>query len=195
MEGGVSGGTAGVPSQGGSSALPADCPVPAPIGVPDQTVAIQSINFATSEIVLRNVSDTDQTVLGGRVGWQWCDWPMYWDLTESADNVVLAPGKTFSFIALYNTSGPVQLFAEGGEMAIYTTTGSFNDAEFMVSFVAWGEIDAKRESFAVTKDLWTFSERIETQPDAAGFVATGLTKRSASYRSVRAACLRAPPNE
>jgi hypothetical protein len=187
------GANAGASSQGGSTSLPADCPTPAPLPVPGQTVAIQSINFASSQIVLRNVSDVDQTILGGRLGWQWCNWPMYWAITELGD-IVLGPGETFAFTAINNQNGPVPLYSDGGEMAIYTTTGSFNESDYMVSFTAWGEVDSIREPFAVEKNLWTFGERIDIRPGHNGFVATGFTNRGAGYTSVRPACLVAPPN-
>lgn len=181
-------------SGGARGQLPPDCPVAAPIGVPGQVIALQSINFATSEIVLRNVSASSQTVVGGRQGWQWCNYPHYWNLGDDVGNVVLEPGGTFSFFAINNESGPVALFPEGGEFAIYTTTGSFMTAELMRSFVAWGDIQAIREPTAVMAGLWTFGERVPVRSGHTGIVAVGKTDVGSGYVSVRAACLVAPPN-
>jgi hypothetical protein len=162
--------------------------------VPGQVIALQSVNFETSEIVIRNVSASDQTIVGGRRGWQWCNYPHYWNLGDEIGNVVLKPGGTFRFIANNNQSGPVELFPEGGEFAIYTTTGSFTSAELMRSFVAWGDIQAVREPTAVTAGLWTFGERVEVRSGHTGIVAVGNTKIGSGYVSVRAACLLAPSN-
>jgi hypothetical protein len=181
-------------SQAGSTALPPDCPVAAPIPAPNQIIAIQSINVDTSEMVLRNVSQTAQTIQLGRQGWQWCSYPRYWNLVEQETEVVLAPGETLAFVAIYNMSGPVPLYAEDGEMAIYTRPGNFPSSETMEAFVAWGEIQAIRETLAVEKGWWTFSERIQIRSGHAGFIATGPTDRASGYTSVRAACLVAPPN-
>jgi hypothetical protein len=164
-----------------------------PVPAPGQRIAIQSINFETSEIVLKNVSSSAQTVVGGRQGWQWCNYPNYWNLMEGA-GAILEPGQTLSFIAVRSTSGPVQLFADGGEMALYTTTGSFTTAELMLAFVAWGDIEPIREPTAVEADLWTFGELVDVRAGHSGIVATGNADRGNGYVSVPAACLVAPPN-
>ena len=200
MGGGASGLDAGpdgaaTPSQGGSSQLPPGCPSPAPIAVEGQVIAIQSINFVTSEIVLRNPTQTDQTIQVGRQGWQWCAYPRYWSLADEVKDVVLGPGETYSFVAVYNTSGPLVLYPEEGEMAMYPKTGVFEEYETMQAFVAWGEVQAFRESYAVQKELWTFGDRIQIRAGHAGFIATGRTDRAEGYTSVRADCLVAPPNQ
>jgi hypothetical protein len=182
-------------SQGGSFSLPPGCPTPAPEPVAGQTIAIQSINVVTAEIVLRNVATTPQTLALGVQGWQWCYWPMYYAVAASSSGTVeLAPGETYAFIAVKNQSGPVTLFPDEGEMAMYPVTGMFDEYEYMQAFVTWGEIQAVRESYAVQKNLWTFGQRIQIKPGDAGFIATGPTNVAAGYTSVRAECLRAPPN-
>lgn len=183
-----------VGSQGGSTVVPADCPVPSPIAAPDQVIAIQSINVNTSELVLRNVSQTDQTIMLGRQGWQWCNYPYYWSVRDGDEALVLSPGETFAFIAVWNQSGVAPLFPDEGEMAIYSGTGTFQASTNMQAFVAWGEINAIREPLAVEKGLWTFDERVQIRPGHAGFIATGATDRASGYTSARAACLVAPPN-
>ena len=185
-------------AQGGSGGLPPDCPVAAPtqpagILVP-QVIAIQSVNINTSEIVLRNISQTNQTVQVGRQGWQWCMYPRYWAIREDETSIVLAPGKTLAFIAINNQSGPAVLYSDEGELAMYPLTGVFEEYEEMQAFAAWGEIQAFRESYAVQRGVWTFGERIQIQPGHAGFIATGPTDKASGYTSVRAACLVAPPN-
>lgn len=181
-------------SQGGSFSLPPGCPTPAPEPAVGQTIAIQSINVQTSEIVLRNVATTPQTLELGRQAWQWCEWPMYSALEVDVSTVTLAPGDTYAFIAINNQSGRVTLYSDEGEMAMYPTTGVFEEYEFIQAFVAWGEIQAVRESYAVQKGLWVFGERIQINPGDAGFIATGPTDVAAGYTSVAAECLRAPPN-
>jgi hypothetical protein len=181
-------------SQGGSFTLPPGCPTPAPEPVAGQTIAIQSINVRTSEIVLRNVATTTQTLALGRQGWQWCDWPMYFSLEDDAMMLKLAPGETYAFVAINNQSGPVPLYEDSGEMAMYPVTGVFEEYEFIQAYVTWGEIQAVREPYAVQKGLWIFGERIQIEPGDAGFIATGPTNVAAGYTSVGAECLRAPPN-
>lgn len=181
-------------SQGGPPVVPADCPTPAPVAAPDQVIALQSININTREMVLRNVSQTDQTIMLGRQGWQWCSFPNYWSLRDGDEAVVLSPGETFAFIAFWNQSGIAPIFPEGGEMAIYSGPGLFQVSTNMQAFVSWGEIDAIRENLAVEKLLWTFGDRIELRPGHAGFIATGPTDQASGYTSARAACLVAPVN-
>jgi len=192
---GGDGGAAGS-SSGGSGAgptLPADCPVPDPVPALGQTIAIQSLNFETSEVVLKNVSDETQVVLGGRQGWQWCQFPAYWTIYEAAD-VELSPGETFAFTLIYRIA-PREIFPEGGELGIYTTTGSFTTTSLMRAFVSWGDVLPQRESTAVQAGLWTYEDRILIDPGDAGFVLVGPADRASSYQSVRSACLEAPPNE
>jgi hypothetical protein len=193
----VDAGSDAAPDSGGSGGsgnpLPPGCPEPSPEPVTGQVVSIQSINFNTSEVVLRNVSSSAQTITLGRTGWQWCNYPNYWNL-EERDDVSLEPGKTFAFIANNNQSGPVELYADGGEMAIYTKTGTFTNADEMVAYVAWGDIEAVREPTASMADLWRFGERVAMRPTDAGLLATGPTDRGVGYTGVRAACLVAPPN-
>ncbi|MEY2930074.1 MAG: hypothetical protein RL033_823 [Pseudomonadota bacterium] len=179
--------------------VPSGCPVPAPVAVPGQSIAIQSINFDTSEVVLRNVSTQDVTITGTRQGWQWCNVPAYWYLSEV--NVTLRPGQTFAFLPNYNQSGIRQLFRgddgfDTNEMGIYTVSGSFNNPELIRAFVSWGEGAQleTRESVGVQSGLWTLGERVEIGPNDSGFIATGPTDRGAGYTSVRARCLVAPRN-
>jgi hypothetical protein len=194
---GAEAGAAGLGGSSGGSTqpvLPPDCPTINPIPAVGQSIVLQSINFITSEIVLRNVSDASVTILGDRTGWQWCNFPAYWAINEAAD-VVLAPGETFSFIAVYNTTGPRELDPEGGELGIYTTTGSFTTADLMRAFVSWGDVIPQRESTASAAGLWAFGDRIEVEETSAGFVIVGQADRADGYQAVRAACLAAPPNE
>ena len=190
-EGGAAGSTSG--GSGAGPTLPADCPVPNPVPAPGQTIAIQSLNFENSEVVLKNVSDETQVILGGRQGWQWCQFPAYWTIYE-AEDVELSPGETFAFPLIYRVAVR-EIFPEGGELGIYTTTGSFTTASLMRAFVSWGDVLPQRESTAVQAGLWTYEDRIQIDPDDAGFVLVGPADRASSYQSVRAACLQPPPNE
>jgi hypothetical protein len=194
------GAEAGAAGAGGSSGsaeqpvLPADCPTINPIPAAGQSIVVQSVNFTTSEIVLRNVSDAPVTILGDRTGWQWCNFPAYWAINEAGD-VELSPGETFSFIAIYNTTGAREFDPEGGELGIYTATGSFTTADLMRAFVSWGDVIPQRESTASSAGLWAFGDRIEVEESSAGFVLVGEADRAAGYQAVRAACLAAPPNQ
>jgi len=183
-----SAGSAGT-GTGGSGGRPAGCPVPAPVAVPGQTIVIQSVNVNTSELILRNAASTPQSITLGRQGWQWCAYPRYWSLSEAATSIQLAPGDTYSFIAINNQSGPVTLYPDEGEMAIYSAPGVFEEYEYMQGFVAWGEVQAFRESYAVQKGLWIFGERIQIASGHAGFIATGATDRASGYTSAPARCL------
>jgi hypothetical protein len=181
--------------------VPPGCPTPSPAPVPGQVIAIQSINFDTSEIVLRNVSASDVTIEGGREGWQWCNVPAYWALSEVAD-VTLAPGATYAFLPYYNTTGVRVLYRgddsfDTNEMGIYTASGAFNNSTLIVAFVSWGEgseLDT-RESIASMANLWAYGERISVDAGDSGFVATGPTNLGSGYTSVPARCLVAPKNQ
>jgi hypothetical protein len=173
-----------------------------------QQIAIQSIKFSSesdpegnpAEIVLRNVSTSDLTIVGGRQGWQWCNVPAYWALTDGPD-VTLAPGATYSFVPYYNQGGPRPLFRgddnqDTNEMGIYPTSGTFDEADKILAFVIWGDgsFGDSRQSIGVMANLWTFGETIAIGPSDAGFVATGPTNRGSGYTGVPARCLVAPPN-
>jgi hypothetical protein len=208
-DGGSRAGRSGSGGSSGGPSVPAGCPVPAPVAVAGQTLAIQSIKFSDendpegspAEIVIRNVSTSDVTIVGGRDGWQWCNVPAYWALTEG-QNVTLSPGETYFFIPYYNLGGPRPLFRgddnqDTNEMGIYPTTGSFDEADKILAFVEWGEgsFGDSRQSIAVMAGLWTFGETVTIGPSDAGFVATGATNRGSGYTGVPARCLVAPPNE
>ena len=186
---GGSAGTAGGTGAGGSGERPPGCPEPSPILAQGQTIVIQSINFETSEIVLRNASTTPQSINLGRQGWQWCAFPRYWSLTDEITTIDLGPDETYSFIAINNQSGVADLAPEEGEMAIYNRVQAFDDYQAMEAFVAWGEIQAYRESYAVQRGVWTYEERIEIGSGDAGFIVTGDTNRASGYTSVPARCL------
>jgi hypothetical protein len=182
-------GTSGAAGAGGSGQRPPGCPEPNPIPVANQKIAIQSMNVETGEIVLRNPTSTPQSIILGRAGWQWCAFPRYWSLSDQDTVLELAPGETFSFLAINNQSGQPEFIPEEGEMAIYTRIQAFDDADAMESFVAWGDVQAYRESYAVTRGVWTFDERIQIDPGDAGFIVTGETDRASGYTSAPARCL------
>ena len=179
----------------GAFTYPAGCPVPNPVGIPDQKIAIQSFNFDTSEVVLKNISTTTQTIAGDRLGWQWCSFPSYWYIAPA--NVVLPPGKTYKFPLILNTMGVWPLYPEGAELAIYVQSGTFDEPDKMVSFVSWGQglPNTGREYVATMANLWTFQERVDIGSGDSGFIATGNVKLGSGYESVPARCLVAPPNE
>ena len=180
----------------GEFSYPEGCPTPNPIGIPGQKIAIQSFNFDTSEVVLKNISSTNQTIVGTRQGWQWCSFPSYWNIAPQGD-VVLAPGKTYKFVLIYNTEGLWHLPPEGAELAIYVQSGTFDEPDKLVSFVSWGEGlgTAGREYVATMAQLWTFDDRVDIANGDSGFIVTGSVKSASGYASVEARCLVAPPNE
>jgi hypothetical protein len=181
-------------AQGGTTGLPSYCPTAAPIPAPNQVIAINSINFTSSEVVLKNVSRTSQTIRGGRQGWQWCNFPAYWNLILSETDVVLGPGETYAFIPINNTMGEWSFEREGGELGIISETGGFTTPDFYRAFVSWGETQPLREPSAVQGGYWTGGDRIEVAPGDAGFLLTGDASRAEGYTSVPAGCLVAPPN-
>jgi hypothetical protein len=197
-------------SGGTGSTVPPGCPVPAPEPVPGQVIAIQSIKFSDendpasdpAEIVLRNVSSSSVTLVGGsdREGWQWCNVPAYWAITEGPD-VTLAPGATYAFVPYYNLGGPRALFRgddpqEPNELGIYPTTGTFEESDQIMAFVVWGEgsMGPSRESIGVMGGFWTFGQKVAIGPNDRGFIATGPTNRGDGYTGVPERCLVAPPN-
>lgn len=184
-------------SGSGGTGVISGCPTPAPVAVGNQTIAIQSIHFGRSEVVLENVSSTDQIMKGGEpLGWQWCNVPGYFIITS--DDVVLAPGDTYK-LHLIERQGTTRALYPGddpgdtNELAIYDRSGSYTTPEFMLAFVSWGEGASfpTREPTAMMAGLWTFGERVSIAPGHAGLVATGATDRGAGYTSVPARCL--PP--
>lgn len=181
---------------------PDGCPAPNAIAAPDaieeQTTVIQSINFDTSEIVIRNISSRPVEIEGGQMGWQWCNIPGY-DLLVLED-VTLQPDETLAFYLVQNGMVVRPLFSgddvgDPNEMAIYTTTGSFMSAELMTSFVSWGAgHNGGRESVASMAGVWAFGERVEIAPGHAGFIITGRADLGSGYTSVPERCLVHPPN-
>jgi hypothetical protein len=185
------GGSAG----SGGFQYPSGCPIPSPVGIPNQKIALQSFNFTTSEAVLKNISNTTQTIAGLREGWQWCSFPAYWNIAPQG-NVTLAPGATYKFELVYNTQGVWPLPKEGGELGIYIESGTFDEPNKIVSFVSWGDGlgFTGRESVAVEAGLWTLGQRVEFASGDTGFVVTGETNDASGYEGVPARCLVAPPN-
>lgn len=187
---------------GGPFMYPDGCPEPSPIAAPDavepQVVVIQSINFETSEIVIRNISSRPVEIEGGQMGWQWCNIPGY-DLLV-LESVTLEPDATLAFYLIQNGAALRPLFdgndpGDPNEMGIYSTTGSFMSSELMTAFVSWGEgYLGGRESVAVQAGLWTGMDRVEIQPGHAGFIITGRADEGAGYTSVPERCLVHPPN-
>jgi len=192
------------PDGGGTSpapafSYPAGCPVPAPTAAPEalipQKVAIQSINFITRQIVIKNISTSPVIITGNpeRSGWQWCNFPAYWYITET--DVTLLPGQTYKFFPDYNQDGVREFYPDQGEIGIYSTSGSFDEADLMLAFVSWGaRLTGGRENVATLAKIWTFDEHVALTETAAGFVATGPADRASSYVEVPARCLVAPPN-
>jgi hypothetical protein len=193
-QGGASGGTA-LGGAGQGTTVPEGCPEPSPIPADGQVIVIRSLTFDTGEVVLQNVSNTTQTIVGGRQGWQWCNFPAYWSVVLTEDDIVLSPGETYAFTAINNTMGQWSFDPEGGELGIYTTTGSFTTASLMRAFVSWADAAQSREPTAVMAGYWTFDERIEISPSDDGFIITGPSNRASGYTGVPARCLVPPPNE
>ncbi|HWO14405.1 MAG TPA: hypothetical protein VNN80_33095, partial [Polyangiaceae bacterium] len=166
------------------------------IPAPGQLIGIQSVHFGRSEVVLRNVTDVPQTIVGGRQGWQWCNVPGYWAVILSEENVELAPGRTYKF-TLIEREATVRVLYDGAdsgdtnELGIYTTTGAFNNSTLIQAFVSWGlgSLYETRESTAVLGEKWTFGERIPIEPGHAGFVATGDARFGSGFTSVPDRCL------
>lgn len=193
---GAGGGMGGSGGSGGFQ-YPSGCPVPNPIAAtPTQRVALQSFNFITSEVVLKNISSTTQIIAGDRLGWQWCSFPSYWNIAPQGD-VTLSPGETYKFELINNTQGVWPLPVEGSELAIYIESGTFDEPDKMVSFVSWGDglASAGREYVATLAELWTLGQRVELNAGDSGFVAIGPSNEASGYDGVPLRCLVAPPNE
>lgn len=183
-------------SGGSMLAPPPGCPVPSPVAAPDQVIGIRSVHFDRSEVVLQNVSRTTQTIEGGLLGWQWCNVPDYWNIVLAEEDIVLAPGETYTF-RLIQRMGSTRVLYDGesdsdtNELGIYTTTGAFTNPLLMEAFVSWGAGSTyeTREYIATEALKWTAGERVVIEPGHAGFVATGNANRGAGYTSVPERCL------
>ena len=103
-------------------------------------------------------------------------------------------GLGYLAIRSFSHETPREFDPEGGEMGIYTTTGSFTTADLMRAFVSWGNVIPQREATASAGGYWAYGDRIQGTEDAAGFVIVGESNRADGYQAVRAACLAAPPN-
>ena len=195
--GGAGGGEAG--SSGGAGTI-SGCPEPTPIAaISEQTVVIQSVHFGRSEVVLRNISQVEQTLAGGRRGWQWCNIPDYWNIQLAEEDIVLGPGDTYKFSLIKDTGALRTLYAndpgEVNELGIYSTTGAFTNAELIEAFVSWGEGSGQgsRDYVAGAADLWAFGSNIEITLGHAGFIATGNALTGEGFTSVPDRCLPAEP--
>jgi hypothetical protein len=195
--GGVAG--SGGAGSGGTGTI-SGCPEPTPIAaIPEQTIVIQSVHFGRSEVVLKNISPVEQTLAGGRRGWQWCNVPDYWNIKLTEEDIVLGPGETYKF-RLIREDGRVRTLygedpAEVNEVAIYNTTGSFMSAELIEAFVSWsgGSGQGTRDNVASAAGIWVFDSHIEISPGHAGFIATGNAISGEGFTSVPARCLPADP--
>lgn len=197
------GGAAGTTTVGGGTdepPVPEGCPEPTFIPAPGQVIGIQSVHFGRSEIVLRNVTDQPQTIIGGRQGWQWCNVPGYWSVVLPAVNVELAPGQTYAFRLIERDLTQRPLYdgsdaADTNEVGIYTTTGAFNNATLIEAFVSWGQGSQfeTRESVASMGNKWNYGSRVSVQPGDAGFVATGDAMSGDGFTAVPDRCL--PPRQ
>ncbi len=150
--------------------------------------------------MLQNVSRTPQTIVGGLNGWQWCNVPDYWNIVLVEEDVVLAPGETYTFHLIQRMRTTRVLYhgesdSDVNELGIYTTTGAFTNPLLMAAFVSWGAGSTyeSREYVASQAEKWTAGERVAIQPGHAGFVATGNARRGAGFTSVPARCLPASP--
>jgi len=196
--GGIGGaaGSSGAGGGGSEPPVPEGCPEITPIAAPGQVIGIQSVHFGRSEVVLRNVSDVQQTIIGGRQGWQWCNVPGYWAVVIAEENVVLAPGETYTF-HLIERDATLRLLYDGedaadtNELGIYTTTGAFNNPELIEAFVSWGAGSSfeTRESTASMGEKWSYGSRVQVEPGDAGFVATGDARTGDGFTSVPDRCL------
>ncbi len=187
---------------GGSSGAfmyPADCPQPNAIPADgQQSLVIQSVNFNTSEIVVRNVSSDDLTIEGGQMGAQWCNIPAY-DFVAFED-VILEPGRTLAFYPIQNGNALRPLYPgddaqDPNEFVVYRTTGSFDEPDLVAAFVSWGLGDPDgREATASMGNKWVFGDRVAIAPGHDGFIITGNANEGDGYTSVDAHCLVTPPN-
>jgi hypothetical protein len=181
--------------------LPAGCPEPAPIAAEGQVIGIQSVDFERSEVVLRNVTQSDQIIAGGVQGWQWCNVPSYYAVAIPGGDIVLKPGETYAF-RLIERNGNIRPLFDGAEdedtneLGIYVATGAFNNPQLIEAFVSWGAGSAyeTRESVAMLAGKWTFGSRVAIQPGHAGFIATGDAASGEGFTSVPARCLPARVN-
>lgn len=184
---------------GGGTATPAGCPEPTPIAVsPEHPIVIQSVHFSRNEVVLRNVSQTTQILAGGRRGWQWCNFPDYWNVGLAEEDIVLEPSGTYKFRLLREDGRQRELYpgdeGEVNEIGIYSAPGGFMTGDLIEAFVSWGTgstLLGSRESVAVQGGVWINSDRVEIEPGHAGFIATGPADQGAGYTSVPSRCL--PP--
>jgi hypothetical protein len=177
---------------------PDGCPTPVAIPANSaQTIVIQSVNFRTSQVVIRNASPGPVAIEGGQMGWQWCNIPGY-DLLVLED-ITLQPDETLAFYMIQNGRVIRPLFdgepGDPNELGIYIDAGSFDESDLIAAFVSWGAgYNGGREVTANLGEKWIFGERIEIGPGDDGFIITGKADEGAGYTSVPERCLVAPPN-
>jgi hypothetical protein len=173
--------------------LPPGCPEIRQTGAAGQVIGIRSVNFVTNQIVIQNISNQPQTVLGQT--WQWCQFPSYWFISNSTDNITLAPGETLGFITELrgDPEAVLQQASDGQELGIYISSGNYLNPEAMRAFVSWGTGSpqgiAGREMVAVQARLWVSGDRVRLYRGAAGFVAAGNADEGTGYVAVPEPCL------
>jgi hypothetical protein len=156
-----------------------DCPAPAPVPVTEQQVIIESVDFVTDTLVLRNVS-------GGQIdtaSWQLCQGPGSY---QSFDSMMWEDGESLSTIVFDGID-------ESSELGVYSSP-SFTDSAAIEAYARWGTDDATtpsvRESVAIgaTPPRWTDGDFVAVCSGDQGIVATGRSDISDGFRSIGTAC-------
>lgn len=174
---------------------PLGCPAANLVAAPGQRVAIRSLNFQTSEIVLQNVSNTPITIGSlldpDSIAWQWCQFPAYWHVLPAGPDVTLLPGETLAFVPARTKGVAWPLPSKGEEMAIYDGPGTYTDPDRIVAYVAWGAgpFQDGRESVAARAGFWTSGDRVRITRGAAGLLAIGSVDRRSGFAAVARNCL------
>lgn len=142
-----------------------DEPEPEPAG-PEPPVLIEVVALGgdAGAVVLRNVTDAPVDLSG----WFLCQFPNYWGLPP----LVLPSGETVTAHVGAGEGTDTDLFSNGtfgtlgasGEMALYSS-GAFDDAEAMVSYVGWGG-GGMRKGVAQAAGVWGNPNLDAAQGDA-----------------------------
>jgi hypothetical protein len=157
------------------------CPTPLPSSGTDPAVVFRQVRFGdNSEVVLQNLTTEDVDLSE----WMFCQRPNYvpvGDVTIDASSQLV--------ISLDGTS--IQL-GDTDELALYSSA-SFDTPDDVVAYVRWGaapvnNVDATRQTEAVTAGLWNSGDFVEMCDTGAGILATGNVRLSRGWRAVTDDC-------
>jgi hypothetical protein len=179
------------------------CPNPVAATYPETVrVIIESINFSTNSITLRNVGTEPISFRADR-GWSLAIWPRTVNLTTT-----VIPGSSRVTFHLTDSGaddaanmyldlggGSAELNARRGEISFYSAnkeSGPFRNPEEIEAFLRWGAApmgsSASVSGVAASAGLWTNGQFVATSDAEVGLIVNGDITDVWSWTPVGAEC-------